>query len=56
MKTLYCRECPWRVNTADGFTSIGASLLAIDHFVETHHTIDSVGFGDADIETVPDTL
>ncbi|WMT07541.1 hypothetical protein NP511_00715 [Natrinema thermotolerans] len=38
----YCLECDWQVSTADGYTEKEVSKEAIDHFVETGHTVDSL--------------
>ncbi|MCU4924641.1 hypothetical protein OB905_01395 [Halobacteria archaeon AArc-dxtr1] len=38
----YCLECGWRASTANGVTEREVSQQAIDHFVETGHTIDSL--------------
>jgi len=38
----YCLECDWQVSTADGHTETEVSEKAIEHFVETGHTVDSL--------------
>ncbi|OAQ52557.1 hypothetical protein HTG_13110 [Natrinema mahii] len=38
----YCLECDWQASTADGYTEKEVSEAAIDHFVETGHTVDSL--------------
>jgi predicted small metal-binding protein len=38
----YCLECDWQVCTADGYTEKEVSEEAIEHFVRTGHTIDSL--------------
>ncbi|ELY94419.1 hypothetical protein C483_03130 [Natrialba hulunbeirensis JCM 10989] len=37
----YCLECEWQCSTADGRTEADVSEQAIEHFVETGHTVDS---------------
>lgn len=38
----YCLECGWQRSTAEGCTEREVSEMAIEHFVETGHTVDSV--------------
>ncbi|WP_165874934.1 hypothetical protein [Natrarchaeobius oligotrophus] len=38
----YCLECHWHVSTTDGYTEREVSKRAIEHFVETGHTVDSL--------------
>lgn len=38
----YCLECDWHASTEEGFTPEEVSKHAIDHFVETGHTVDSI--------------
>ncbi|AHF99695.1 hypothetical protein HALLA_13785 [Halostagnicola larsenii XH-48] len=38
----YCLQCDWRINETGGYTESEASRLAIEHFVETGHAIDSL--------------
>jgi predicted small metal-binding protein len=38
----YCLECDWRASTDDGDTEQEVSRKAIEHFVETGHTVDSI--------------
>ena len=38
----YCLECDWQLSTADGYTEPEVSKKAIDHFVETGHTVESL--------------
>ncbi|SEV86573.1 hypothetical protein [Natrinema salifodinae] len=38
----YCLECDWQISTADGYTEKEVSEKAIEHFVETGHTVDSL--------------
>ncbi|WP_195893008.1 hypothetical protein [Halopiger djelfimassiliensis] len=38
----YCLDCGWRLSTSDGYTDTEVSERAIDHFVETGHTVESV--------------
>ncbi|WP_165872035.1 hypothetical protein [Natrarchaeobius halalkaliphilus] len=37
----YCLECHWYASTAEGDTEAEVSRRAIEHFVETGHTVDS---------------
>jgi len=38
----YCLECDWQISTDDGYTGSGGLEKAIEHFVETGHTVDSL--------------
>ncbi len=38
----YCLDCDWNVSIADGCTERELSQQAIEHFVETGHTVDSL--------------
>ncbi|WP_247000956.1 hypothetical protein [Halosolutus gelatinilyticus] len=38
----YCLQCDWNRSTEEGYTREEVSKQAIEHFVETGHTIDSV--------------
>ena len=38
----YCLECDWRASTEEGYTESEVSKEAIEHFVETGHTVDSL--------------
>ncbi len=38
----YCLQCEWQVSTTDGYTKKEVSEKAIEHFVETGHTVDSL--------------
>ncbi|WP_323174049.1 hypothetical protein [Natrialba sp. PRR66] len=38
----YCLECDWQFDTAGGHTEAEVSKRAIEHFVETGHTVDSM--------------
>ncbi|WP_187432919.1 hypothetical protein [Natronococcus pandeyae] len=38
----YCLDCDWQLSTADGYTEEEVSKQAIEHFVETGHTVDSL--------------
>lgn len=38
----YCLECDWHASTEEGLTRDEVSKRAIDHFVATGHTVDSV--------------
>jgi hypothetical protein len=38
----YCLECDWQISTDDGYTEAEVSEKAIEHFVETGHTVDSL--------------
>ncbi|ELZ17246.1 hypothetical protein C477_13485 [Haloterrigena salina JCM 13891] len=38
----YCLECDWQASTAGATTEAEVSEQAIEHFVETGHTIDSM--------------
>lgn len=38
----YCLECEWQASTAEGDTESAVSEAAIEHFVETGHTIESL--------------
>lgn len=37
----FCHACDWFVDDEDGATERERSRLAVDHFVETGHSIDS---------------
>lgn len=37
----YCQERDWRVDTGDGFPHQEQSRRALEHFLETGHTVDS---------------
>ncbi|WP_306052396.1 hypothetical protein [Natronococcus wangiae] len=37
----YCLNCDWFASVEDGLTEAERSKLAIEHFVETGHAIDS---------------
>lgn len=37
----YCHNCEWFASVEDGLTERDRSKLAVDHFVETGHSIDS---------------
>ena len=37
----YCLDCDWSVTAADDSSQRNRSRAAIDHYVETGHTIDS---------------
>ncbi|WP_168927103.1 hypothetical protein [Natronorubrum aibiense] len=37
----YCLECKWQLTAADDCTEAEASKKAIEHFVETGHTVES---------------
>jgi predicted small metal-binding protein len=37
----YCLECDWKASTEDGYSDAEVSKKAIEHFVETGHTVDS---------------
>lgn len=37
----YCHGCEWAVSAAEGYTKGERSRMAIDHFVETGHAIDT---------------
>ncbi|ELY42032.1 hypothetical protein C495_15818 [Natronorubrum sulfidifaciens JCM 14089] len=38
----YCLECGWQASTATFETDTAVSKSAIEHFVETGHTVESV--------------
>jgi predicted small metal-binding protein len=38
----YCLECDWHAMTDEGETETEVSKRAIEHFVETGHTVDSL--------------
>ncbi|MEY7848289.1 hypothetical protein AB7C87_03700 [Natrarchaeobius sp. A-rgal3] len=38
----YCLECGWQVSTSDDLTEREASKMAIEHFVETGHAVESL--------------
>ncbi len=38
----YCLECEWQATTTASETDAAASESAIEHFVETGHTVESV--------------
>lgn len=38
----YCLECDWQISTSGGHTETEVSKRAIEHFVETGHTVDSL--------------
>ncbi|KMT45844.1 hypothetical protein EL22_26915 [Halostagnicola sp. A56] len=38
----YCLQCEWHVSDAMDYTEAEASREAIEHFVETGHSIDSL--------------
>ncbi len=38
----YCLECDWQRSTTDGDTEQEISEAAIEHFVETGHTVESL--------------
>ena len=38
----YCLHCDWHTRGSDGYTKQERSREAIDHHVETGHTIDSI--------------
>ncbi|MFC6717714.1 hypothetical protein ACFQGT_08745 [Natrialbaceae archaeon GCM10025810] len=38
----YCLECDWHASTSDGLAEPEVSKRAIEHFVETGHTVESV--------------
>lgn len=38
----YCLECEWQASTVDADTDAAVSKSAIEHFVETGHTVESV--------------
>lgn len=38
----YCLECDWQISTDDGYTEAEVSEKAIEHFVKTGHTVDSL--------------
>ncbi|RKD97934.1 hypothetical protein [Halopiger aswanensis] len=39
----FCHTCDWFVDETDGATEQERSRLALEHFVETGHSIDSSG-------------
>lgn len=53
----YCLNCDWRVASADEPDDATRSRRAIDHHVETGHTVDSSdGVVPPRIPDVPDTV
>ncbi|SFC36609.1 hypothetical protein SAMN05444422_107220 [Halobiforma haloterrestris] len=38
----YCLDCDWHAGTDEGLTEREVSKAAIEHFVETGHTVDSL--------------
>lgn len=46
----YCHRCGWSVSADDGLTRADRSQKALEHYLETGHTIDST-----DSETRPDS-
>lgn len=38
----YCLECDWQASTVDGDGESEVSKRAIEHFVETGHTVESI--------------
>ncbi|ELY49133.1 hypothetical protein [Natronolimnohabitans innermongolicus] len=38
----YCLECGWQASTAEGTPESEVSKAAIEHFVETGHTVESL--------------
>lgn len=38
----YCLHCDWQVSASDGYTKDQRSRAAVDHHVETGHTVDSI--------------
>ncbi|AGB39493.1 hypothetical protein [Natronococcus occultus] len=38
----YCLECDWEASTGDDDSEQDVSRKAIEHFVETGHTVDSI--------------
>ncbi|GAB3665889.1 hypothetical protein [Halopiger aswanensis] len=38
----YCLECEWQISTSEGYSEKEVSEKAIEHFVETGHTVDSL--------------
>ncbi|WP_265111857.1 hypothetical protein [Halosolutus halophilus] len=38
----YCLECDWKISSDEGYTEREVSKKAIEHFVETGHTVDSL--------------
>lgn len=38
----YCLECDWQISTTQGHTEKETSEKAIEHFVETGHTVDTL--------------
>lgn len=37
----YCHGCEWFVSAAEGYTKDERSRMAIEHFIETGHAIDT---------------
>lgn len=44
-RRLYCTTCSWSVSSTDELSRMERSKSAIDHYLETGHTIESIGVG-----------
>ncbi|MFC4542169.1 hypothetical protein ACFO5R_09535 [Halosolutus amylolyticus] len=38
----YCLDCGWQASSEEGYTEREVSKEAIEHFVETGHTVESL--------------